>query len=467
VRSSLQDRDLEPLNWFREAVRRPLLLIIVLLLVAPGAADAATRWTVRGAGFGHGVGMSQYGAYGFAQNGRTHAQILGHYYRGTTLGKARSRYVRVLLQASRHSIRFRGASRLAGVKALNPKKTYTVRRVRGRLGLYRGGRAVGFYSKLRVYKRGGTVRLLGRAINGESSGRYRGSLVMLRGAAGGVTAINRLKVDHYVRGVVAGEMPSSWHPEALKAQAVAARTYALATRKAGGVFDLYPDTRSQVYRGVAGEEPTTNAAVKATGGQVVTYEGEPIVTYYFSTSGGHTENVENSFLNSEPQPYLKGVEDPYDDISPRHRWRFSFSSGQLDSRLGAPGSFRNIRVLRRGVSPRIVRARVYGSAGTKDITGPKIRARLGLHDTWAYFTRVSSSQARAGTARARSRVLVGSIQPVPRGGRLVVERRVGKRWERVGSARIGRDGRYRAPVAASGMYRVRGGSASGPAVRVA
>src|SRR2546423_1723551 len=162
-----------------------------------------------------------------------------------------------------------------------------------------------------------------------------------RHGLGGVTGVNRIKLDQYVQGVVAGEMPSSWSREALKVQAVAARTYAIATRRHGGVFDLYPDTRSQVYQGVAGETAATNAAVRATSGQVVAYHGKPIVAFYFSTSGGHTENVENSFLGSEPQPYLKGVTDPYDGIAPRHKWRLTFTTRRLDALLGgySPGPF--------------------------------------------------------------------------------------------------------------------------------
>ena len=94
-----------------------------------------------------------------------------------------------------------------------------------------------------------------------SNGRYRG-IIEVRPDGGGVTAINELDLDSYVRGVVAGEMPSSWPLEALKVQAVAARTYALATRKSDGPFDQYPDTRSQVYRGVTGESVRSDAAVR-------------------------------------------------------------------------------------------------------------------------------------------------------------------------------------------------------------
>ena len=237
------------------------------------------------------------------------------------------------------------------------------------------------------------MRLLGPALNGISSGIYRGE-VEIRTEGAGVTAINVLDIDSYVRGVVAGEMPSSWPLEALKAQAVTARTYALATRKTTGLFDQYPDTRSQVYRGVTGESVRSDAAVRATAGRILTYGGDPAVTYYFSTSGGHTENVEFSFVGALSKPWLVGVPDPYDTQSPYHRWTATFSAATLDRALGAPGAFRSVKVLERGVSPRVVRARVKGTAGSRVLTGPQIRAALGLRDTWMTFVRVSSSVRR-------------------------------------------------------------------------
>ena len=165
---------------------------------------------------------------------------------------------------------------------------------------------------------------MGPALNGVSGGLYRGD-IEVRVDGGGVTAINEIDMDSYLRGVVAGEMPSTWPLEALKVQAVAARTYALATRKTDGAFDQYPDTRSQVYRGVTGESVRSDAAVSDTTGRIVTYDGLPAVTYYFSTSGGHTENVEFSFVGSLSKPWLVGVPDPYDTQSPYHRWQLSFS----------------------------------------------------------------------------------------------------------------------------------------------
>jgi stage II sporulation protein D len=455
-------------------MRRLSLLTAAILLTAPAAADAATRIVVRGAGFGHGVGLSQYGAYGLAQHGRSHRQIIGHYYRGTRLSQAASRSVRVLLQSSDPYVRFRGATRVGGRPA-DPAVMYLVRASRGGLSLRRadGRRTRRLASPLRVSGRG-PLRLMGRAINGVTSGRYRGSLE-LRPSGRGVSAINALPVDDYVKGVVAGEMPFSWHPEALKAQAVVARTYGLAVRKPGGPFDLFPDTRSQVYRGVAGERASTNAAVSATAGQIVTYGGAVATTFYFSTSGGKTENVENSFLGSTPKPWLKGVSDPYDDISPRHRWRLRFTPAQMQARLRGyvRGRFRRILVIRRGVSPRIVRARVYGTRGSANISGPTLRARLTLFDTWAYFTRVSTSRAMPRSARSSlsgpvfgRTVLKGSFEPTPRARRLVLERRAGRVWQRLATVRTSPRGSYRVRVGRPGTYRVRAGGVAGPAVRV-
>ena len=97
--------------------------------------------------------------------------------------------------------------------------------------------------------------------------------------------------------------------------------YALATDAGGPQFDQYPDTRSQVYAGFDGEQPALDAAVEATANQVLRYAGKIAVTYFFSTSGGETEDIQNVFYGAAPQPYLVGVKDPYDDVSPRHRWQ--------------------------------------------------------------------------------------------------------------------------------------------------
>jgi stage II sporulation protein D len=200
--------------------------------------------------------------------------------------------------------------------------------------------------------------------------------------------INSVGAEGYVKGVVANEMPSSWHQQALRAQAVVARSYGLATTRAGA-FDHYDDTRSQVYGGRTSETKATNRAVKRTKRKVVKYGGRVATTYYFSTSGGQTENSEFGFGAGSPSPYLKSVNDPYDDISPVHRWRVTYSNSAMESRLKSlfQGNLRRIEILDTGRSPRIVRARVVGSSGSSTVSGDTLRNRLGLRSTWAKFKR--------------------------------------------------------------------------------
>ena len=158
---------------------------------------------IRGRGFGHGVGMSQYGAYGFAQHGRDFRDILGHYYRGTSVRRARTKRVRVLLMAGRGSVRFRGAS---ACRRPRPRQAGHLHRAAQRRapGAVPRQPAQGRYRMLRVYRQGGSIRLLGRAINDLWGGRYRGTLDMRPGSSGGVTVVNRIKLDHYIRGVAGG-----------------------------------------------------------------------------------------------------------------------------------------------------------------------------------------------------------------------------------------------------------------------
>jgi stage II sporulation protein D len=447
------------------------------LLAAPAAADAKARFTIRGAGFGHGVGMSQYGALGFAQHGVGYADILRHYYTDTELGTTDpDQEVRVLLRSA-SSLSFSGASR-AGTRTLRPEKTYSVRSTGGGVALYSpSGRLKGTFSgPLQVAGADGTVALGG-------SGAYRGILEFRPGAFG-LNAINVLGLDAYVAGVVARESPSSWPLEALKAQAVAARTYAMTSSKGGDGFDHYADTRSQVYGGVAAETESTNRAVQETRGQIVTYGGEPAVTYFFSTSGGQTESVENSFGGS-PQPWLKSVEDPYDDVSPRHRWGpIKMSRRSAGAKLSGyvKGRFRGIKVVRRGDSPRIVEADVVGTRGRVRVSGATLRARLGLSDTWAYFTTIKvlkepppaepdPSGGAVPPAEATSgpkpvAMIAGDVIPARYGAEVQVQRRHDGGWETVASTTVMRDGSYRAGVARSGRYRVVFRGDTGPALRI-
>jgi stage II sporulation protein D len=311
-----------------------------------------------------------------------------------------------------------------------------------------------------------------------TDGTYHGTIELRPSAGGGLTVVNALSLDSYVQGVVPGEMPSGFHPEALKAQAVAARSYALTTDKGGDVFDQYPDTRSQVYRGVNAETSKTNTAVSETAGEVVKYDGKVAVTYFFSTSGGHTENVENVFYGGQPAPYLKGVDDPGDSIAPRHRWTFTYTNAAMTAKLRPylRGKLKAVKVRGRGVSPRVVAADVVGSKGSRRVTGTNLRQALGTYDNWMSFKRVTTNATRATSARRAGlaalvfgggRGIVGSVDPGRAGGKLIVEKRGRhRRWHRVEVAETRAGGRYRVPLRRAGVYRVKSGGAAGPAVHV-
>ena len=204
-------------------------------------------------------------------------------------------------------------------------------------------------------------------------------------------------------GVVPNEAIPSWPQPALRAEAVAARTFALAAKHRGS-FDVYADTRSQVYEGKSSEIAATNRAVRASGGKIVKYHQRIATTYYSSTSGGHTESIQFAFVGAHPVPYLKGVRDPFDGASPLHTWRLHrLSPASFAARLSGlySGHLRRIRVLKRGTSPRIVYARVVGSRASSRVTGPELQSRLGTYSTWMSFKRV---RAKAQPARAPSTV---------------------------------------------------------------
>ena len=176
-------------------------------------------------------------------------------------------------------------------------------------------------------------------------------------------------------------MPKTWLPEALKTQAVAARSYALAVRKTTGAFDVYPDTRSQVYGGVSSEYPTTSAAVNATAGQVLTYNGKIATTYFFSTSGGRTAAIADVW-KSAPVPYLVSVADPYDSLSPYHNWGpFTFTADKVQKALKVKGRLLDLQTTA-NASQRVDSVQAVGDQSERVVSGSELRTALGLRSTW-------------------------------------------------------------------------------------
>ena len=446
-------------------MRRLLLATALLSLSVPVTADAGTRWVVKGGGWGHGLGMSQYGAYGQALEGRGYRKILHHYYLHTEFGHATGS-VRVLLLASVGSSTFGGANKV-GSHQVKPGHNYTVRRSRGSI-------VVRSLRGKKIARSSGVIRVSGPEglVTVANKGVYRDVIEYRPGLSGGVTAVNKVELENYIQGVVPNESPGSWPIEALKAQAVAARSYALGTNSGNPVFDHYDTAASQVYGGYSSEQVKTNRAVARTRGEVLRYQGKVIVAYFHSTSGGHTENNENIFTGSEPLPYIRGVPDPWDKTSPYHRWRLTYTARSLGNALGV-GRLRSVNVTKRGVSGRIVWAKFRGSNGHVRLHGWNgIRPRLSLRDAPSTIKKISAggSTARAAVAglgsSALARDIVGRVTPAHPGERIVVERRTATGWERAAHSRLRRSGRFRAALEAKGVYRVIAGGDPGPVVHV-
>jgi stage II sporulation protein D len=353
-----------------------IIPVVVALALSGSGANAAPVFEFAGHGWGHAVGMTQYGAWGFAQNGWSYDRILAHYYPGTELTSAPASKVRVLLAQGRSSLEISSEAPFtitdadgtvvqlpAGAVRLSPGLAVTV-----------DGQVTTLAGPLR-FKSGGKALALDR--------RYRGQLVVYV-EKGALSVVNVVGLERYLQGVVAGEMPASWDAEALKAQAVASRSYALVSKRASGAFDLYADTRSQVYGGIGAEHPRTNAAIAATARKILTWEGEVAWTFFSASSGGRTAAVEDVWAGAEPVPYLVSVDDPYDTLSPYHSWGpVTFTEQQLRARLGSrlPQPLVGVKV-KVNKSGRVATVIAVGDHAQAEFSGSTMRSLLGLRSTW-------------------------------------------------------------------------------------
>jgi stage II sporulation protein D len=441
---------------------RRLLHLVALLaaIAAPATASAEPVFLFSGHGWGHGIGMAQYGAYGFAQNGWTYDRILTHYYTGTQLGPAPISTIRVLLASDRGSV------------TVESESAFRVRDASGFTAQLQAG-SVTLDATLTLAAGGERralvppVRLLPGSKPLELGKPYRGSLVVTR-AAGKLRVVNRVALERYLWGVVPGEMPSGWHPEALKVQAVAARSYALASRKTAGNFDVFADTRSQVYGGVLSEDRRTTAAVNATKGEVVLFDGKVAWTFFSASSGGRTASVEDVWPDGEPRPYLVSVDDPYDSISPYHDWGpIAFTASQLKDRLGSriPAGVTDIRV-NESPSGRAASITATGPSGQATISGWDVRIALGLRSTWFSVDVLTLTPSASRIVFGQQVRLTGELHGVTRA---TLERRpAGGGWGVVARLAPNPEGRFsvrhRPKVTTS--FRLRAGGVTGPAVRV-
>ncbi len=420
-----------PGDGITSTMRRRITFAIAATLAASilvsggdGAATAASTFTFYGSGYGHGIGMSQWGAYGLAQMGWGHTDILTHFYQGTDVAatSALPKTVRVGLTSERKRIHLTaqaGRVRLSIDAALTgtlvgkipmgatwtvrvKDGAYAVRDANGALvgGQRWGGPAHGLFA---TYADVGSRVFVPEAdgIWGKGFSYSRGYLefnLYRCATAGGCEErlILPLSLEEYLYGL--GEVPASWPMEALEAQVDAARTYAVyAIRHTGIRSDcnchLSDGSNDQTYIGYNREGGTAGgrwvAAVDGTTGEVVTYRGAVIQSFYAASDGGYSENVEDVWHGGNPAyavPWLTGVCDPGESTTsnPWTDWTKTFSSADATARLlaytGSVGTVTRFTKVDRGVSGRIVSLTVVGTAGTARVSGSQLRAAFGLYD---------------------------------------------------------------------------------------
>jgi stage II sporulation protein D len=386
--------------------------------------------------------MGQWGAQGYAQQGYTYDQILSAYYPGTTLGQANVTSIRVLLADGKSSLVISSGQPLtvedgdgivhtlgAGKTTLTPALQLAVD----------GGPNQALTPPLTFSPASGSKLTLGRA--------YRGRIVV-DVANGKLRAINVLPLEQYLYGVVPAEEPSSWLSAALDAQAVAARSYALASRRTAAPFDVYADGRSQAYLGVSAEKPTATQAVTETAGEVLLFGSHVADTMFSSSTGGLTQSAADAF-GSAGKPYLVSVKDPYDTLSPYHNWGpVPVTAKTLGQSLRVAGRIVDATVTR-NTSKRVrtikLTALSRGKQSTTAVAGGLTASALSLRSTW-FSVGVLSLQPPAPNppVAAGGRVVLSGVV---RGVRNVVvqQRSAGNPWTQFKKI---------APTAKSGAFRL-------------
>jgi stage II sporulation protein D len=373
-------------------------------LVVPSGATVA----IHGRGNGHGHGMSQYGAQGAAEQGKSTRQILGFYYPHTTAGHLGGK-VRVLIDASIGRATTVVARPGLQVHDLASRATYAVpasgrpsKATRWKMAGASGGRTqvsyrTGSWHVWRTLKGDGEFRSRKAPLTLVLPGgrvTYRGTLRSM-GPISRTThriTVNKVSLEGYVQGVVPREMPSSWRPAALRAQAIAARTYA--AYEVGNSYDprfnLCDTSSCQVYGGLSAEVASTSRATAATAGQVRTYQGRPAFTQFSASNGG--------WLAAGGEPYLVAKPDPYDTsaVDPYTTWTVKVTARRIQNTWPVLGRLTSIEVTGRDGNGRwggrISSLTLHGSKGDKDLTGDDFRSKLGLRSTWLDFTLASASR---------------------------------------------------------------------------
>ena len=423
-------------------------------------ADGVLKLT--GHGYGHGHGMSQYGAQGAAKKGLTHAQILAFYYPGTVLttlgGPIRVRItadtdddVRVLPESGLR-VREAGSATSFELPTDNARiSTWRLRTVGGKTTLdyddgawhsyLPGGKALSGDAE---FFRAGTLVLRVAGTTRE----YRGALRL-----SGSDTVNVLSMDEYVKGVVPREMPASWMPAAVRAQAVAARSYAAFERAAhlDRYYQICDTTSCQVYGGVGAEDSRSNTAVDDTANQVLTWQGSPAFTQFSSSSGG--------WLSAGSMPYLVAKADGYDNFSgnPVHTWSTTVTRSAIQKAWPGLGTLKRVLVKRRDGngdwSGRVEEMVLDGSKSDVTVAGSTFRSRLGLRSQWFKFGSASTSSPAPPPPPPAAPTPAPTPTPDPATETPGEPSAITLRWREIGG--------YRSPVGgpAGGEYAVASGQA--------
>jgi len=366
---------------------------------------------IEGHGWGHAVGMCQYGAKGMAEAGFTYDQILAHYYQNTTLeaGSVPEKVkVGLLTNQSEISVTCAGIFYIhdgaTPIVTANLGEVWKVNMSEGKYQVINDDVSLGAYTGPIIFSSANpSSKFLELPQKGTYS-HFRGNMIVQL-LSDGLAAINELPFEQYLYGVVPSEMPSSWHLEALKAQACAARNYALKNISDSGSYDLLATTANQVYLGKDHEATSTNAAVDATAGKLIMCEGSPITAYYHSTCGGSTENSEDVWSSS--RDYCKAVDCPYCTSSHHRNWSATYLVSELETKLNAYtkvnadnvteyptkvlGTLTGLKITSTRGPRRVGTVEITGTEGVKEISGSAFRSALGTNEiesTWFTISRI-------------------------------------------------------------------------------
>ena len=394
-------------------------------------------FTLNGHGWGHGIGMSQYGALGYAQHGWSYDRILGHYFKDTTLGTlSRGTKERVLLVSGRSSIHISTADTVNATDGSSDSKSLPAGSYRvdtgpvaGNLRLWSSADHDYIWKSIQaplLFAAGSSpLELDDAALNGFDNDHWWGDFRVDRAGGGSLSLVNVVPMEKYVRGVAPCEVPASWLAAAVQAQAVAARSYAAATA-GGSEFDAYPDTRSQMYCPIERQAGASDAAVKATARQVVMYNSAVATTFFSSSSGGRTSSISASWGGTD-QAYLVPVKDRYDNangLNPNHTWSpRKYSRSGLASALGVGSKVTSVDMTIDHPSQRVIVTVVHTSKRDHTLTAGDVFSRLGLRST--YFRIVQATLSAPSTSKAGATfTLKGRLWPRP-GAHVKLEARTG------------------------------------------